>query len=300
MPAPKIAGHAHAEAFHTLPENLVLVDDPASPFYDKRIKKPVPEWLIESVQSLGVIKPVVAMRDGQRLVVDDGRQRVRACLEANRRLHKAGKPPHHVTYIIRRPKDGDAGIIGLQRAANLHVAESPIERAEAAARLVEVAQKDGMNATEAKRYAAVSCGVTVTCIDNWLALLNCASAVQKAVDAGEVPERVARKLAELPREKQATALDAMRAKGVTRGTGATRAVTAVQHGREVPAKTEAKRMQNRATIQQLADALAERELKSEGNAALAVLQWVLRAPGESDQADDVAECLDEMANPKTS
>ena len=300
MPAPRIAGHAHAEAYHCLPDGLVLVDDPASPFYDKRIKRPVPEWLIQSVQELGVIEPIEVMRDGARLVVDNGRQRVRACREANKRLLKAGKEPHHVTYVIKKPRDGDAGILGLARAANLHVEDSPIERAEAAARLVEVAQNGGMSAGEARAFAASRCGVSGQCVANWLALLNCASTVQKAVDAGEIPETCARDLAKLPREKQTAALDAMRAKGVMRGNGATRAVAAIKRGKAVPGKTAAKRMQNRATIQQLADMLAERELKSEGNAALAVLQWVLRAPGESDQADDVAECLDEMTNPKTS
>lgn len=298
MPAPKLEGHAHAEAFHCLPEKLTLVDDVASPFYDARVRKPVPEWLVESILALEqVIEPVVCVRDGGRLVIDDGRQRQRACIEANRRRAKAGKPPLHVTYVVKRPLDGDAGIIGLARAANTRVEDSPIERAEAAARLFATCQAGGMTDPEAKRFTATRCGVSGTTIDNWLALLGCSTAVRKAVDAGQVAATVGGELAKLPRDQQVAALEEMLAKGVTKGSSARRAVAAAKKGQPIQPKT-AKRMRNQSEVQSYVDALAGRLLKAEGRAVLAALRYVLRQADATEQCDDLAEVLDESVSAK--
>jgi len=298
MPAPKLEGHAHAEAFHTLPERLTLVDDPRSPFYDERIKKPVPEWLIQSVMEMGVIKPVVVMRDGPRLVIDDGRQRVRALIEANRRLIAAGKEPLHVVYIIRKPKDGDAGIVGLARAANLHVEDSPMERARAAARLVDVAVRDGMSESEARLFAASRCGVkSGQAVANWTALLGLATPLQKAVDTGELSEARARELLVLPRDQQTAAYEAMRAAGATKGTAARRAVRDAKAGRPV-AKRETTRARNRSLVEAVVAKLTERRdaedigLSATAEAFLNGLRW--NAGEEVVPPDDVLEVLAEI------
>ena len=74
------------------------------------------------------------------------------------------------------------------------------------------------------------------------------------------------------------------------------AVAAKKQGKAIPAK--APRMRNQSELAALHAALMECDLKTEGNAVLAALQWAVRLPGESDQCDDVAECLTEMAAAK--
>ena len=275
MPTPKVDGVSRADAFRCLPERLVVETDPASPFYDARVKREVPEWLIQSIQEVGVILPVVVMRDGDRLVVNDGRQRVRACLAANLRLVGAGKAPHFVTYTIRKPgEDGDAGLVGVARAANTRMDDSPMERAQAAARLLDYAQAGGMSTAEARRYTAARCGVSVPCLDNWLALLDCATPVQEAVKVGEISQTEARKLARQPRDKQVAELQKMKA---------------------APA-VPVRRMRNQAEITKVIEALDKRErnLKREGRGALDALRWVMRESEGTDISDDLAEVLAEM------
>lgn len=282
MAGKQAEGATHADLWSVLPEALTIVYSKTSPFYDERVKKPVPEWLIDSIiRHEGVIEPVVVMRDGDDFVVDDGRQRTRALLEVNQRRAKAGKPPLRITYFIKRPLNGDAGIIGLSAAANLHVEDSPMMRARKAARMLA--------AEASMQDVAADFGVTVPCVDNWIKLLDCSTEVQKAVDAGQVAETVARDLSALDRDKQRAALDAMIAQGSHRGAAAKRAVAAVKRGKPVPERGAARKMRSRVKVQALLDGLLAREHSTPATLAhdVPLLRWILGEPGsESDLPDD--------------
>jgi ParB family chromosome partitioning protein len=281
-PATKTA--SRVDGWTAPPEAFTLVTDESHPLYDPRIALPLDAALVESIYTYGVLKQIRVVRDGDKLLVQDGRQRVRHALEANRRRRAERLELIEVPYRCFRSREADMSSEAV--AANMHMRTPPMMLAEQALRLER--------AGRSRAQIAVAMGCTATMVENYLRLFDCAPAVQRAVEAGQVPASVARKLAAMPRTEQAVALTEMQAKGAVRGAAAERAVGALRRGQSVPAGNTARRVQNRTAIQALADALAGRELKETGNAVLAVLQWVLRAPGESDQCDDVAECLSEM------
>lgn len=274
----------HVDLWVCPPESLTVETNKTSPFYDERIENPVDEALVQSIMMRGVLKPVLVIRDGDRFVVDDGRQRVRACTEANKRLRKAGKPEHKVGYIVKRVGSAEAGIIGLSAAGNIHVTNTPIQRARKALRMEE--------AGATRDEIAVDFGVTRQCVDNWLTLLDCAAPIQKAVDEGRVGESVARKLAGLDREKQREVFDEMVAKGATKGAAAGRAVTAGKRGRAVP-EGQARKMRSRAQIEAVFAGLKDcnGELKPDGRAVRDFIRWMFRECEAGELCDDVAQIL---------
>lgn len=293
MPAKQAEGAVHTDLWNCLPEHLTVETNKASPFYDERVELPPREGLVKSIMKRGVIKPVIVIRDGERLVVDDGRQRVRCCIEANNRLSAASKPVHKVGYIIKRVTDGDVGIIGMSAAANIHVEDPPMARARKVQRMLD--------AGASKEDVADDFDVTVPCIENWLTLLDCTTAVQDAVEDGTLAESAARDLAGLDRAKQKTTFEKMVAEGTTKGAEAKRAVSAVKKGKEVPKKSTARRMKNRTWLQDVYDRLEAKEgaLKKDAQAVCAFARLLLgyRA-SDKNQCDDVAEVLDEIADAK--
>jgi len=72
-------------AFGFDPDDLVLIEDPKHPLYDARIKLPLKPEFVANIKALGVTVPVVVRKIDGRPVVIDGRQRVRAAIEANPR-----------------------------------------------------------------------------------------------------------------------------------------------------------------------------------------------------------------------
>lgn len=286
MAGTQAKGASHVDCWQCPPEALKVVTAKTSAFYDERVEKPVPEWLVNSIIDNGFVEPVVVMRDGEDFVIDDGRQRQRALIEANRKLRAAGKEPLKISYIIKRPRDGESGIVGLSAVLNLHVTDEPSMRARKAQRMLDFgASKDDV---------AASFGFKSTlAVDNLLAVLDCSSAVQKAIDEGKAPISLAAEMKGLTREKQAETLSEMIAKGVTRGAAGKRAVREVKKGRAVPAKGDAVRMRNRVVVQGLLDTLTAMDLDVETSAHdLPLLRWVLGQPGsEAMLPTKVAEAL---------
>lgn len=86
------------------PENLTLVEDGASVLYDERIKLPTSEALVLNIMTYGVIEPIVVRKNPETGApeVVAGRQRVKACREANRRLKASGCEVHRIAAIVKR------------------------------------------------------------------------------------------------------------------------------------------------------------------------------------------------------
>jgi hypothetical protein len=79
------------------PDDVVLVTDESSPLYDERVHLPVKEELVINMMYApdgevpqGVLKVCVGRRNPEtgKVEITDGRQRAKACREANRRLKK--------------------------------------------------------------------------------------------------------------------------------------------------------------------------------------------------------------------
>jgi len=189
-------------AFMFDPEDLLIPDDKDHPLYEYTQERLVlSEELVDSIMMFGVIEPIVVKKEGEAAVVVNGRRRVLAAREANKRLSDAGEDLITVYAVSRRGSDDD--LFGVSLAANENrLDDSPLQKAEKAARYLARTGQD-------EKAAAVIFGVDVQTIKNWLALLECAPQVKKAVKKGTLPATAARKLSKLPRKEQVSALNKM-------------------------------------------------------------------------------------------
>ena len=94
------------------PEDVVIVDDPNHPLYDhERVALPFDENMVLSMSAVGVRTPVKVRQNGETadgkaiIEVVDGRQRVKACREANRRLLASGGTPLRLPAVMERGDD---------------------------------------------------------------------------------------------------------------------------------------------------------------------------------------------------
>jgi len=185
------------DAWNLTPEELVLVDDKDHPLYDPRINLPLDENLVKNIMFNGVIEPIVITKVGVQALVVDGRQRVRAAREANKRFEKEGKEQLRITCVLRKGIESD--LFGVSVSANEHRQDdTPMGRAQKCARYL------AMGRTEAE--AAVTFGVTIQCVKNWQRLLDCSTGVRKAVEEGIISASAASELADLAHDEQDASL----------------------------------------------------------------------------------------------
>lgn len=250
-----------ADMFFFDPDDLVLVEDDTDPRYDPRVRLPVDEGLVANIlyRGQGVLEPAIVAKDGDQAVVLDGRQRVKAAREANRRLVEQGVDPLRVPCVLRRGDDSD--MFAVMVSANEHRAtESPIEKARKVARYIHLGHTE--------EEAATLWGVSRMTIRNWLATLDLAPKVQKAIEAGRISPSAALPLGKLPREEQAARLDEM--------TAGDRKPT-VRESRERAGGTEDRtKVRSRREIEGALGAVRK------GGMPARVLAWVL---GQSDDSE---------------
>ena len=191
------------------PEALKVITDEKHPLYDPRVERTPDEAMIASVIRLGILEPVLITKDGDdNVIVLAGRQRRAAAIEANKRLKKEGQPEISVPCIWKRGDDGKLFEISVSEN-EVRSGDSPLERAKKMQRLVDFGRDEAQ--------VAVVFGCTVATVKNHLALLECAPAVKKAVESGQVSATVATKLSKMSREEQETTLEKMVAEGLVRG-----------------------------------------------------------------------------------
>jgi ParB family chromosome partitioning protein len=173
--------------------------------WDPRIKLPIDEGLVNNIRTYGVIKPILVVKDGDDILVADGRQRALHCRVAAQRAIAAGEEPPKLPVMFKRGEE--SYIFGISRAANLHRPESIIDRANNAQRMLD------MGADEAE--VAITFGIKVSTLKTaWLPLLSLAPKVRNAVEKGEVAPAAAVTLASLSKADQEAHLDELRAEGV--------------------------------------------------------------------------------------
>ena len=194
------------------PEKLILITDKDHPMYDPRVELPLDPDLVASIKKFGVKQPVHVLLDGKEkgghphVLVADGRQRVKACREANRQLVKEGKKPHLVPAIQTYGDYldvlmNDTVLLNEQRVGN-----TALYRAQMARRLHEGGKK--------KVDIALALKVSTTQVDNLLKLLDCSKKVQNAVEAHVCTLDMAIKhFSTMKRSEQDAALEKMLADG---------------------------------------------------------------------------------------
>lgn len=273
-----IEGASRLNAFLIEPERLVIIEDPKHALYDERVKLPLDEKLVLNVAAYGVKQPIIVTKDGDHLVVVDGRQRARAAVEASKRLVKEGKEPLRVPVMLQRGEDAD--LFGVSVFLNeLRQSDDIIVKAKKAQRLLD------MGKSEAE--VALAFGVTSAAIRQWLKMFDLAPAVRKAVEDGTISASAAAKLAALPKEEQVGELTKLRATGAKTTTKKVAVAAKKAKGKEAherPTPKLIKRLIEFSKIDSATNGLDNEDVK--------LLRWVL---GEIDaKAAGIASILQEM------
>lgn len=181
------------------PEDLVIIEDPKDSLYDARAKLAPNESLVRNIAHFGILEPVLVTRRGSAGIVVDGRQRVRAAREANKRLKEAGLEQVKVPCILRA--GDDAHLFGILCTANEHrLNDTPLERAKKASRLRDLGRSE--------EEIALTFGVSKAAVTKWLKVLDLPAAVREEVEAGHISAEAALKLRDEEPEKAVAAVKA--------------------------------------------------------------------------------------------
>ena len=166
--------------------------------YDERVEMMLSEEFILNIMALGIKKNVIVEKIGGLAFVVDGRQRVRAAREANRRLAKLGEPPHRVPVVLQGGEESLIMTIGISTNEFNHN-DPPLTKARKAQRL----RDRGLTPDE----IALAFGVSTKAISNWEKMLSLAPPVKKAAQKGLISPSAAAQLHDLPAAEQKTQLD---------------------------------------------------------------------------------------------
>lgn len=253
------------------PNDLELVIDPKHPLYDRRVHQAPDPKTVRNYRSYGVQEPVLFYKDqdtGANLVID-GRRRVINARELNRQLFDEGKEPITIPAIAKRVLRGsDKTFAAVMVSTNeIREEDTPVNRAEKAARLLEVGHTEDVVADMFK--------IEVPTLRSWLKLLECAEEVRDAIEVGQIKVSHALKLAKLaPAEQRAKVKQIVAAADGKQGHERSRAQKAALAGEAAP------RMRTRKQIAaELAGASGDRA---------AALRWVLGVDA-ADATGGVAE-----------
>ena len=169
---------------------LVLVDDESHDLYDERVHIEPDEKMILNILTYGVLEPVLVRKNTEsgKTEIIDGRQRVKACREANKRIRKAGGEEHRVPAVVKRIDAG--GAIGVMISTNdQRIEDTPMNRARKASRMLERGKTE--------EEVGVALGVSSATVKNLLKLLDAPAVVRHAVDAGKISATDGYKLARM-------------------------------------------------------------------------------------------------------
>lgn len=272
---------SRGQTFVYEPESLVLVTDPTHPLFDERVNLPLKESLVRSIKRDGVMVPIVVRSNGKGrrgkpiIEVVDGRQRVKATIEANKRLKAAGKPTLRIPAIYRRGDDGQSLTVMITTNENRQQ-DDVVTRAEKLKRYLDSGYDE--------KQAQVTFGVTARDIRQLLTVLEMGEGLKAALKSKAITMKIAQSLANLPRQEQAEMLASILSeKAKARGPVATeKASKAVE--------SACGRMRKRSTVVAAIEALeGAKELNDYQRGTLAGLRWAM---GEdvSSIAEDRAVC----------
>ncbi len=207
------AGKRAGELFKFSPYDYVIVgvdtkDGPEHRLYDERNNQSVSARLLNSVRRYGVLKPIFFERDGDQVLVNDGRQRMRCARIIWDEQKDEGVPKDERIQVRGLPFRGDdAELAGASAAANIHVEDGdPMISAKKAQRL--------MRYIHSEDEVATAMGVTVQTVKQWLSSLGLAPEVRAAIRGGKLSATAGTTLARLPKAQQAAKVAELTAGGV--------------------------------------------------------------------------------------
>lgn len=207
-----IPGASRGTVFKMDPADPIIIgldtrDGPEHPLYDDRIKLPLDEGLVLNIMARGVLVPVLGRKNGTRVEIVDGRQRVRCGREANKRLKAKGCQSIKIEVSLKRPEN-KADALGMLITTNENrINDGPVARARKAQRLLDY------GATE--EDVANEFGISTQSVKNLLSILELSPNVQKAIEERKLGYTAAITLSDLSQEDQDQTLGAMLATGNT-------------------------------------------------------------------------------------
>lgn len=208
----------------------------------------VTESMILNVKKFGILQPIRVRKDGQYYVAVDGRGRILAAREANRRLQDEGNPLIKIPAVLELGNDDH--VLGVMISANEHRQDdTPMGRARKLQKLLARGYSD--------EECAVIFGVELQTIGTWKPLLDLDDSVQKAIDDGKLSAFAATPLAALPRKEQKAQLAEL--------------VQKVEAGERVTARETRERAAS-ATGREISTAPSKRQINRLLGLGLSVLQ----------------------------
>lgn len=192
-------------AFAEEPESLTIVTQQwmteqgisTHPLYDERGETDPPEEFIRNVMKYGVLEAVTVVKEGEYVLVADGRQRVRAAQIANERLTEAGGDLMTVPVMLKRG-DEDA-LADIVVVANVRRETSILFDARKAVDMLNRKQGD-------YKAVALAFAVDPRTVKQWEALMSCCKEVKRAVETGKLGIGGAVELSKLTPPQQRTQL----------------------------------------------------------------------------------------------
>lgn len=246
-----------------------------------RADEPIEEDFIDDVRRNGVRVAVDVYKDGNTVVMLDGRRRVRAARMVRDEQAKAKVPLDQRITVRVNIRSGDPIHLFTHNVGSENrKPRSAMQRAS----LMLHAKNHGVT----EDAIAQMFGVTAQVVKYTLKLHDLAADVQRAVDSGTLPVREAVKLADKPREEQKKILSALVAADATRGARASNGIAAAKKGKEV--KADARKMRSRSLLEGWVDNL-EQEKKKYQVDLVEVLKFVLGGALPPDLDDKVSSAL---------
>lgn len=290
-----IDGAKRGNIFELKPEDIMIVglDTPAEQYPhlvdEDRVKRPVEESLVLSIMAMGVLQPIKVVVYGGVPYAVDGRQRIRAAREANKRIKEIGdgvareKRPE---VSIRAEATNGARVSEdlLARsvvAMNVHVESDLLEKARKAEQL----RARGISDAD----IAIAFGVTVQAIRDWARLSGLAKPVLDAVRDGRLSAHAAAELADLPRAEQVQKLEEILASGIK--------PTAKNVRQNVKPEPSGEPRPSGRTVNKLLKVVAEREDLELSPDFILALRW-MRGEVSTKKIKGLSALLRELEAPK--
>lgn len=178
------------------PERPIIVSDPAHRLHDPSSPTVAPEWMIASVDKDGVLVPGRMVTDGNDLLIADGRTRLLAAREANKRRAARGEPMILFPYVLDDGSDEQQAerVDKINHHRRMH---SPIELAEKIAKWKARGYSN-------EQIVELLPDVPLSAVDRYHAVNRVDPKVRTAIANGEIPWSVAFDLQNLSREEQVT------------------------------------------------------------------------------------------------
>lgn len=281
-----VGAEGRIDAHMMNPDALTIVEDnPKHALYDGMGKGGlgISEDMILNVMEHGILQPIIARKAGEKdgrpiVEVIAGRDRVRAARLANERLKKSGSITIKVPVILKRGEDKK--LFGMMLSENVHRKDlSPLYKATQMQRYLDL----GATEADVMRDLKISTGT----VRNYKALLECSTAVRKAVDTFQLSAEAAIELSRLPHDKQDEALSEMVKSGAVKGMKGKEAAQNAGKGR--PAKpTTTLRMFSRVKLEKVRKALEHKKDTSWGAIAANLTAFYM---GESNALKKLPEAL---------